>query len=107
MTLKGFFVVVLSIGAHVVLGFTAAPAAIAVKVRRCDSNVLAASVADDFTGRRNALAKVVSLLLVPALLGGGLPAYADVSDGNALPEGAAQFVRVVRAKEDIIVSSMN
>ena len=30
-----------------------------------------------------------------------LPAFADVSDGNALPSGAAQFGRIVRAKTDL------
>jgi len=32
-----------------------------------------------------------------------MPAWADVSDGNALPEGAAQFGRIIRAKADLLV----
>jgi hypothetical protein len=39
------------------------------------------------------------------LIGGAVaPAIADVSDGTALPEGAAQFGRVVRTKLDLGVS---
>jgi hypothetical protein len=57
------------------------------------------------TDRRAALAKVVGLWTLSAgVLGVGLPAQADVSDGNALPEGAAQFGRIIRAKADLIVS---
>ena len=35
--------------------------------------------------------------------GSAEPAVADVSDGNALPQGMAQFGRVVRAKADLDV----
>jgi hypothetical protein len=106
MTPKNIFIaVVLSLGSHAALGFTAAPASIAARVQRCERNGLAASVSDDSTSRRDALSKVAALLSVPALLGTGLPAYADVSDGNALPQGAAQFGRVIRAKSDMIVST--
>lgn len=31
------------------------------------------------------------------------PAFADVSDGNVLPQGAAQFSRVVKMKNDLKV----
>jgi hypothetical protein len=31
------------------------------------------------------------------------PAFADVSDGNALPEGAAQYSRILRLKSDLVV----
>ena len=34
-----------------------------------------------------------------------LPANADVADGNALPDGAAQFKRLVRLKTDLAVSA--
>lgn len=54
--------------------------------------------------RRDAFVKVTGLVLIPSMFGAILPANADVSDGNALPEGAAQFSRVVRAKTDMIVS---
>jgi len=70
-----------------------------------------ASLESDPTGRRGVLSKLVSASLWTvsgAALGlggglGGLPAWADVSDGNALPEGAAQFGRVIRAKADLLV----
>jgi hypothetical protein len=70
------------------------------------------SVESDPTGRRGILSKLVSASLWTAsgaalgfggLGGAGLPAWADVSDGNALPEGAAQFGRVIRAKADLLV----
>ena len=32
------------------------------------------------------------------------PAYADVADGNALPDGALQFKRLLRLKTDLAVS---
>jgi hypothetical protein len=32
------------------------------------------------------------------------PALADVSDGNTLPQGAAQFSRVVKMKSNLMVS---
>jgi len=35
------------------------------------------------------------------------PAYADVSDGNSLPEGAAQYGRILRLKSDLIVCFFN
>ena len=35
---------------------------------------------------------------------GAQPAFADVSDGNALPDGAARFAKLVRVKSDIPVS---
>lgn len=35
---------------------------------------------------------------------GSTPVWADVSDGTSLPQGAAQFQRVVRAKSDLLVS---
>lgn len=34
-----------------------------------------------------------------------LPAYAEVSQGNSLPEGAAQFKRLINLKSDIPVSA--
>lgn len=43
--------------------------------------------------------------MIALIMGGGVaPAIADVSDGTALPEGAAQFGRVVRTKLDLGVS---
>jgi len=32
------------------------------------------------------------------------PAFSDVSDGNTLPQGAAQFSRVLKVKSDLKVS---
>ena len=65
------------------------------------------SARGDSVGRRNALGKIgLAFALAPgALTFSGLPVWADVSDGNALPQGAAQFGRVVRAKSDMLVSS--
>lgn len=31
-------------------------------------------------------------------------AFADVSDGNSLPQGAQQFASIIRLKSDLIVS---
>lgn len=50
------------------------------------------------TGSVAAAAVIASTSLLP------LPAFADVSDGTSLPQGAQQFSRVVRLKTDIIVS---
>lgn len=60
------------------------------------------------THRREILEKGLGILSASALgiIMGNAPApvWADVSDGNALPQGAAQFGRVVRAKTDLLVS---
>ena len=108
MTPKEIFVaVVLSLWAQVGVAFTSAPAFLAFNARKCDDTMqLAASLTDEFSTRRGALSKVAKLLSVEAILCVGLPAYADISDGNALPEGAAQFGRVIRAKADIAVSKV-
>lgn len=42
---------------------------------------------------------------VAVMVGSSLPAFADVSEGNALPKEAAQFSRIVRAKTDLQVSA--
>lgn len=52
--------------------------------------------------RRRMLKACGLALLTPAIV--PRQALADVSDGNALPQGAAQFQRVIRAKSDMIVS---
>jgi hypothetical protein len=69
---------------------------------------LAMGVEESSPGSRRVFvqAGVIQTAAVAALLfGGGVaPAAADVSDGNALPEGAAQFGRVVRTKVDLAVS---
>lgn len=55
--------------------------------------------------RRN-FGKVLSAGIVGtvsvALTGAPQTAFADVSDGNSLPEGAAQFSRLIRLKGDLI-----
>jgi hypothetical protein len=56
-----------------------------------------------FQSRRQVLCNSL-LLASTALFTGSVAANADVSDGNALPEGAAQFSRVIKAKPDLIVS---
>ena len=50
--------------------------------------------------RRGALQSIAAGLTTASILT-NVPAFADVSDGNALPEGAAQFTRIVRAKTDM------
>jgi hypothetical protein len=40
-----------------------------------------------------------------ALVAGSLPSFADVSDGNALPQGAQQFSKMIRVKADLKVNS--
>ena len=38
-----------------------------------------------------------------ALVTGSLPAFADVSDGNTLPQGAQQFSRLIKVKGNLKV----
>ena len=47
---------------------------------------------------------IVSLVTAGVLNNGIQPAYADVSDGTSLPQGAQQFARVIRLKSDLNVS---
>ena len=56
---------------------------------------------------RRSFAKVLTAGILASSSVGSSPqsAYADVSDGNSLPEGAAQFSRLIRLKDDLIVSS--
>lgn len=54
--------------------------------------------------RREFVSKSVAILTsATVVVTGCSPAFADVSDGNALPTGAAQFGRVIRAKSDLEV----
>jgi hypothetical protein len=81
------------------------------KVTRSEGNALFATVDSSgnsvFSERRQFLASSILWLssASAAAIGGASPALADVSDGNALPEGAAQFSRVLRAKSDLVVSA--
>jgi hypothetical protein len=62
----------------------------------------------DSQNRRVFVSNALLVLSAPALMiAGALPASADVSDGDALPQGAAQFGRVVRAKSDLAVSTVS
>jgi len=45
-----------------------------------------------------------TMLTASAIAFSTLPAYADVSDGNELPNGIAQFARLVKVKSSIAVS---
>lgn len=62
--------------------------------------------------RRNFLENVASTAFGGAIMtvGGSaftpLPAQAEVSQGNSLPEGAAQFKRLINLKNDIPVSTL-
>ena len=57
--------------------------------------------------RRDALLKTIQTtatagaLIGTTLISGPQTSYADVSEGNALPDGARQFSNVVRAKSDL------
>ena len=54
--------------------------------------------------RRQMVKQIISVLSVPVILSrASRPVFADVSDGDALPQGAAQFQRVLRAKSDLLV----
>lgn len=56
--------------------------------------------------RRRMVKDALSVLCVPLFISGAsASAFADVSDGNTLPQGAAQFGRVLRAKSDLEVRS--
>lgn len=57
---------------------------------------------DNCRSRREALIGGLGLVVgSSALLGNPVAAVADVSDGNVLPQGAAQFSRVLRLKSDL------
>ena len=58
---------------------------------------------DGHISRRH-LFEVVSLLMPAVLVVSASPARADVWDGNALPQGAQQFSRVIKLKTDLKVS---
>lgn len=100
----------LSLQVDGIVGFTGPSAAASEKFHSVSRKTQQALSADDnwettpTLKRRDAFVKFTSLALIPSIFGASLPANADVSDGNALPEGAAQFSRVVRAKTDMIVS---
>jgi Mn2+/Fe2+ NRAMP family transporter len=55
--------------------------------------------------RRSLILSGAVLTAASTLIGvGSSPAFADVSDGNHLPDGALQFSRVLKVKSDIAVS---
>lgn len=59
----------------------------------------------DKDGRRRFISRAVEATIVATTIGVAEwttpAAFADVSDGNALPTGAAQFSRLVRLKKDL------
>lgn len=55
---------------------------------------------ESLAGIATSVLGVSSMILVPRV------AKADVSDGNSLPQGAAQFARVVRLQSDLKVSKL-
>jgi hypothetical protein len=62
---------------------------------------------NDATNRRQFVSRAFLALLSPALFTfGAPPAAADVAEGNALPQGAAQFGRIIRAKSDLVVRNV-
>jgi hypothetical protein len=46
---------------------------------------------------------VLSLAGAAIVTGFAVPSWADVSDGNTLPQGALQFSRLIRVKSDLKV----
>ena len=52
--------------------------------------------------RRDVLGQGAALVGA-ALVSGSVPALAEVSDGTSLPDGAAQFSRLLRVKGDLKV----
>ena len=57
--------------------------------------------------RRVFVSKQGAILSVGFLATKTKPAFADVSDGNSLPDGAAQFSRILRLKSEIVVSILH
>jgi hypothetical protein len=63
-----------------------------------------ATVAENRSSRRDVLVAGAAAVFGAAILGAPtVPAFADVSDGTSLPEGAAQFSRLIRVKNDLKV----
>jgi len=69
--------------------------------QRCDGQKVVGSeiAGGQYWTRKQVLERVVAVGV--AWLGTALPTRADVSDGNALPQGAAQFSRVLRLSSDL------
>jgi hypothetical protein len=84
------------------------PSKMSIRNQHFDSQLLM-SVEDLGTpSRRKFMDKSLSILSTSmAIVAGASPAFADVSEGNALPQGAAQFSRVIRAKADLQVRRAN
>lgn len=61
----------------------------------------------DAVPRRFLLQVAVGAMLPAVLVAGASPSRADVSDGNALPQGAQQFARVLKLKTDLKVCSFS
>mmetsp|Transcript_346 Transcript_346/g.1014 ORF Transcript_346/g.1014 Transcript_346/m.1014 type:complete len:114 (-) Transcript_346:545-886(-) len=75
--------------------------------RECHPNILEDQVETKVSGRRAFLlsSSTAACTVAIAAFGTNLqPALADVSDGNALPPGAAEFSRLLRLKSDFAVS---
>lgn len=67
----------------------------------CQRNVLLSARRDEQSRRSFVSAAIIAG--ASTLFTG--PAFADVSDGNALPQGAAQFSRLLKTKNDLNVST--
>ena len=48
----------------------------------------------------------MSYMGVAIVAGSAIPAWADVSDGNMLPQGAQQFSRLIRVRSDLKVGNL-
>ena len=84
------------------------PSKMSIRNQDCDSQLFM-SVEDLGTpSRREFMDKSLCILSSSmAIVAGGSPAFADVSDGTSLPQGALQFSRVIRAKADLQIRWAN
>jgi len=62
------------------------------------------STATELLATRRKLLETTILTAAGAVAISTPPAFADVSDGNELPNGIAQFARLVKTKSNIAVS---
>lgn len=70
----------------------------------CCSKLAASSQENEFS-RRNVIGAIFAAASTSILV--SRPAFADVSDGNVLPQGAAQFARLIKVKTDLAVRDGN
>ena len=94
MTSSRLSIALLLLSAFAASGFTLSQQ----QTDRSTATTLAAGRRDFFNQGAASFAAVGATIVT-----GSLPALADVSDGNALPQGAQQFSRLIRVKGDLKV----